>query len=60
MTPTTGFGKTAGMTRVNGQRFRDFVLSRGRTQEAAELYRQFRGRDASVEPLLVERGLNQC
>ena len=53
------FRENGGMTRANGQRFRDFVLSRGRTQEAAELYRQFRGRDASVEPLLVERGLNQ-
>ena len=53
------FRENGGMTRANGQRFRDFVLSRGRTQEAAELYRQFRGRDASVEPLLAERGLNQ-
>jgi peptidyl-dipeptidase Dcp len=51
------FRENGGMTRANGQRFRDFVLSRGRTQEAAELYRQFRGRDASVEPLLAERGL---
>ena len=51
------FRENGGMTRTNGQRFRDLVLSRGRTQEAAELYRQFRGRDASVEPLLAERGL---
>jgi hypothetical protein len=25
--------------------------------DAAEMYRKFRGRDASVEPLLIERGL---
>ena len=53
------FRENGGMTRANGQRFRDCVLSRGRTQEAAELYRQFRGRDASIEPLLIERGLKQ-
>jgi peptidyl-dipeptidase Dcp len=51
------FREHGGMTRANGQRFRDCVLSRGRTGEAAELYRQFRGRDASIEPLLAERGL---
>ena len=33
------------------------ILSRGGTQDAAALYRNFRGRDPSVEPLLVERGL---
>jgi peptidyl-dipeptidase Dcp len=46
-----------GMTRENGQKFRDMILSRGGQQDAAELYRAFRGRDASVEPLLIERGL---
>jgi Zn-dependent oligopeptidase len=33
------------------------VLSRGGTQDAADLFRSFRGRDPSVEPLLTERGL---
>lgn len=51
------FRENGGMTRANGQRFRDCVLSRGRTGEAAELYREFRGRDAAIEPLLAERGL---
>ncbi len=45
------------MTRANGQRFRDMILSRGGTDEAAAMYRAFRGRDPSVEPLLVYRGL---
>ena len=45
------------MTRENGQRFREMVLSRGSTKDMAELYRAFRGRDPSVEPLLQERGL---
>jgi peptidyl-dipeptidase Dcp len=45
------------MSRENGQRFREMILSRGGTQEAAAMYRAFRGRDPSVEPLLEERGL---
>jgi peptidyl-dipeptidase Dcp len=51
------FVENGGMTRANGQRFRDMILSRGGTQEAASLYRAFRGRDPSVEPLIAERGL---
>ena len=51
------FKEHGGMTRANGQRFRDMVLSRGGTEDAAPMYRSFRGRDPSVEPLLVERGL---
>jgi peptidyl-dipeptidase Dcp len=33
------------------------ILSRGGTQDAASMYRAFRGRDPIVEPLLIERGL---
>ncbi len=51
------FKEHGGMTRENGQRFREMVLSRGSTKDMAELYRAFRGRDPSVEPLLEERGL---
>jgi peptidyl-dipeptidase Dcp len=51
------FCENGGLTRANGQRFRDLILSRGGTQDVAVLYRTFRGRDPSVEPLLVERGL---
>ena len=51
------FVENGGMTRANGQRFRDMILSRGGTQDAAAMYRAFRGRDPSVEPLLVQRGL---
>ena len=45
------------MTRANGQRFRDMVLSKGSTMKLDELYREWRGRDPSVEPLLETRGL---
>ncbi|MGH7616626.1 MAG: M3 family metallopeptidase, partial [Gemmatimonadaceae bacterium] len=51
------FIEHGGLTRANGQRFRDLILSRGGTRDVAELYRGFRGRDPSVEPLLVDRGL---
>jgi peptidyl-dipeptidase Dcp len=51
------FKEHGGMTRENGQRFRDMILSRGATRDVAELYRAFRGRDAEVQPLMQERGL---
>lgn len=51
------FTKHGGLTRANGQRFRDLILSRGGTEDAATLYRAFRGRDPSVAPLLKQRGL---
>ncbi|HVT48021.1 MAG TPA: M3 family metallopeptidase, partial [Vicinamibacterales bacterium] len=53
------FKEHGGMTRENGQRFRDLILSRGNTEDPAELFRAFRGRDPVVEPLLIERGLQQ-
>ena len=51
------FRENGGMTRANGKRFREMILSRGGTQDAAALYRAFRGRDPKVEPLIEERGL---
>ena len=51
------FVEHGGMTRENGDIFRERILSRGGTQDPEELYRAFRGREPSVEPLLVQRGL---
>jgi len=51
------FREHGGMTRENGQRFRDMILSRGGSEDAGAMYRAFRGRNASVQPLLEERGL---
>lgn len=51
------FKEHGGMTRENGQRFRDMVLSRGHSADPSELFRNFVGRDPYVEPLLIERGL---
>jgi peptidyl-dipeptidase Dcp len=51
------FVENGGMTRANGQRFRDLILSRGGSADVADLYRAFRGRDPVVGPLLEQRGL---
>ncbi len=39
-------------------KFRKYVLGLSGTEDAMEIYRQFRGQDPSIEPLLVKRGLN--
>ncbi len=51
------FKSNGGLTRENGQRLREAVLSRGGSRDAMELYRAFAGRDPSIEPLLARRGL---
>jgi peptidyl-dipeptidase Dcp len=51
------FKSNGGLTRANGQRFRDTLLSRGGTKDAMELFKDFRGAEASIEPLLKRRGL---
>jgi peptidyl-dipeptidase Dcp len=51
------FTENGGLTRANGQKFRDNVLSKGGTADPAELYRNFRGRDPKVDALLAQRGL---
>jgi peptidyl-dipeptidase Dcp len=53
------FKQHGGLTRENGQRFRDMVLSRGNTQDYGEMYRAFTGHDPRVEPMLEFRGLTQ-
>ena len=51
------FRENGGMTLRNGQHFRDTLLSRGGSEDAMVTFRNFRGRDARVEPLLKRRGL---
>ncbi len=51
------FTEHGGLTRANGMRFRDMILSRGGTEDAAAMFRAFRGRDPEVKPLLQDRGL---
>ncbi len=51
------FKEHGGLTRENGQIFRDKILSRGNTVELSKLYRDFRGKEPSIEPMLKDRGL---
>jgi peptidyl-dipeptidase Dcp len=51
------FESHGGLTRANGQRFRDMVLSRGNTLDYAEMYRAFTGHDPDVGPMLQFYGL---
>ncbi|MBB4128245.1 peptidyl-dipeptidase Dcp [Xanthomonas translucens] len=51
------FKENGGLSRKNGDIFRAKILSRGNTVDLATLYRDFRGKDPSVEPLLENRGL---
>ena len=51
------FQKNGGLTRANGQRFRDMVLSRGNTLDYAEMYRAWAGHDPQIQPYLDYYGL---
>ncbi|MCL7978096.1 MAG: M3 family metallopeptidase [marine benthic group bacterium] len=52
------FKETSLFDRETAGRFRREVLSQGGTRPGMELYRNFRGRDPSIEPLLERRGLD--
>jgi len=52
------FKANGGMTRANGQHFRDTLLSKGGSVDAMTLFRQFRGQEPDIAPLLERRGLN--
>ena len=51
------FATHGGLTRANGQRFRDMILSRGHTQDYGAMFRAFYGKDPEIGPMLVHRGL---
>jgi peptidyl-dipeptidase Dcp len=53
------FEEHGGLTRANGDRFRQMVLSRGNTEELAKIYAGWRGKEPSVEPMLKDRGLKE-
>ena len=52
------FKENGGLKRENGDHFRLSLLSRGGSREALSLYKDFRGRDAEIQPLLDRKGLN--
>jgi len=51
------FENHGGLTRANGQRFRDLVLSRGHTLDYGPMFRAFYGKDPDIGPMLEHRGL---
>ncbi|MTV38615.1 M3 family metallopeptidase [Duganella radicis] len=53
------FIENGGMLRKNGDYFRKMLLSKGGTLDAMQMYRNFRGRDAKIQPLLERRGLTE-
>ena len=52
------FKENGGLTRANGDRFRERLLGVGGSKDPLEAFRDFRGRDADIQPLLDRRGLN--
>ncbi len=52
------FKENGGLTRENGDRFRSRLLGVGGSKDPLEAFRDFRGRDADIQPLLDRRGLN--
>ncbi|WP_035749149.1 M3 family metallopeptidase [Arthrobacter sp. 35W] len=53
------FKDNGGLTRANGDIFRATVLARGNSADPLQSFRDFRGRDAELAPLLARRGLGQ-
>jgi len=51
------FKENGGLSRANGQRFRDMILSRGNTEDYGTMFKAFRGRDPSIAPMLEDLGL---
>ena len=51
------FVDNGGLTRANGDRFRQMVLSQGNTQDLETLYVKWRGGKPTIGPMLKYRGL---
>lgn len=52
------FEANGGMTRENGNRFREMILSIGNTVDLEQAFIDFIGREPSIEPMLRARGIN--
>ncbi len=52
------FKANGGLTRKNGDHFRNTLLSRGGSADALQLFRDFSGGEPDVKPLLERRGLD--
>lgn len=54
------FRENGGLRRENGDTFRARLLSRGGSLDAMDAFRDLRGRDPEIAPLLTRRGLTQA
>jgi peptidyl-dipeptidase Dcp len=54
------FEDHGGLTRANGDRFRQMVLSRGNTEDLQKMYDAWLGGEPTIEPMLKFRGLKQA
>jgi peptidyl-dipeptidase Dcp len=53
------FDEHGGLTRANGDRFRQMVLSRGNTEDLAKMYEKWRGAPPNTKAMLKDRGLEE-
>ena len=53
------FKQHGGLTRENGQRYRDMILSKGHTEDYGPMFRAFYGKDPDIAPMLEHRGLTK-
>ena len=51
------FEENGGMTRANGQRFRDVILSKGNTEDYNTMFKNFRGHAPDIKPMEKDLGL---
>jgi peptidyl-dipeptidase Dcp len=51
------FEENGGLTRANGQRFRDMILSRGNTEDYNKMFKDFRGHAPDIKPMEKGWGL---
>jgi peptidyl-dipeptidase Dcp len=52
------FVENGGMTRANGQRFRDMILSRGNTLDYNDMFKAFRGHEPDIRAMVKHMGLS--
>ncbi|MGN6280073.1 MAG: peptidyl-dipeptidase Dcp [Sphingomonas sp.] len=52
------FEQHGGLTRENGQRFRDMILSKGHTEDYEKMFEAFYGKAPDVGPMIEDYGLN--
>ena len=53
------YEENGGLTRANGKKFEDMILSRIGSEDSATLYKSFRGKDPGINALLENRGLTE-